>query len=279
MLIANGNTELEILPERGGGIARFCVDGVDIFRPLTGADTSPLALSNFPLVPFSGRIASGSFGAGDIAVTLPATTWVDPLHAIHGDGWLAAWDVAENTDTEIRLHYDHTANAWPWTYRSEQHFQLTATGYRHGISVQNLSDSAMPAGLGLHPYFPRAGASIDTVFSARWAVGPDRLATHLEPIAADHVWFGDTLIDHGFDRSNAGAISVSWPSHVLTITPNADLPHTVIYIPPGEDFFCVEPVSHVANAINMPDCSHNMRWLAPQEKWETSVEFAVEMRN
>ncbi len=278
MRIGNGHIELEILPERGGGIAQFCVNGTDIFRPLAGAGSSPLVLSNFPLVPFSGRIASGEFAAGNVAVVLPATPSVDPEHAIHGDGWMAAWDVIEHNVAEIRLRYDHPAGAWPWEYRSEQHFQLTATGYRHSISVQNLSDTPMPAGLGLHPYFPRTDASIDTRFTTRWAVGANRLATHTEPVAPTHIWFDDTLIDHGFDRSDTGAISISWPSHILTMTPNADLPHTVIYIPPGEDFFCVEPVSHLANAINMPRCPHPMRWLATQEKWETSVEFAVEMR-
>ena len=29
--------------------------------------------------------------------------------------------------------------------------------------------------------------------------------------------------------------------------------HLIVYTPPGEDFFCVEPVSHMTDAINRMD--------------------------
>jgi aldose 1-epimerase len=279
MLITHGDIELEILPERGGGVARFTAFGFDIFRPAVVGDPSPLALSNFALVPFSGRIASGAFMAGGRQVRLPVTAAVDPDHAIHGHGWTAAWQVAAHDRASIVMRYDHPGGDWPWRYRSEQQLTLTDSGYRHGISVQNLGDSAMPAGLGLHPYFPRPDAVIETVFDDRWALDDNRLPSVLETAGADYDWFGGTLTDHGFGRKAGGAISIAWPRYRVAIIPAADLPHTVIYIPPGENFFCIEPVSHVANAVNMTGAQPAMRWLAPGETWQTSAEFAVTIRN
>ncbi len=33
----------------------------------------------------------------------------------------------------------------------------------------------------------------------------------------------------------------------------SSLPYLVVYTPPERDYFCVEPVSHVSNAIHMAD--------------------------
>ena len=270
MKLTLNNITLEILPERGGGIARFAFDELEIFRPLVANDTSPLGLSCFALVPFSGRIAHGAFLADEQFITLPINFSDEPLHAIHGHGWQAAWHITAHDASRATMRFDHDADEWPWAYRAEQRIHLHESGYSHELSVQNLGDTPMPTGLGLHPYFPRAGASIDTSFSARWAIGKTRLPTRLEPVVGEIDWFGGALIDTCFERQSA-AIGLSWPTYMLSITPNADLNHTVIYIPPGEDYFCVEPVSHVANAIN----HGGMRWLAPRETWTTAVNFSV----
>lgn len=261
---------LELLPERGGGIARFAFDELEIFRPLVANDASPLGLSCFPLVPFSGRIARGIFCAGEQVLGLPINFKDEPLHAIHGHGWQAPWQITAHEASSATMRFDYDAGDWPWAYRAEQGIHLHESGYRHELSVQNLGDAPMPTGLGLHPYFPRAGASIATRFSARWAIDEARLPSQLEPIVGEIDWFGGSLIDAGFERQS-GPIKLSWPTHTLSITPNADLNHTVIYIPPGENFFCIEPVSHVANAVN----HGGMRWLAPREVWNTSVDFSV----
>jgi aldose 1-epimerase len=273
MLLTNGGIELEILPQLAGGVIKFRAQGIDIFRPWDGEHHSPLALSNFALVPFSGRIANGHFVANGENINLPATVNVDPQNAIHGHGWQMPWQVVDQSEGSLHLRYEHSADSWPWPYRSEQIFTVTPSGYIHELSVQNLGSTPMPAGLGLHPYFPRQGASIETKFSGKWHVGPDQIPDRLETISGDVDWFGGPLIDHGFERDDNGPILLRWPTHLLTITPQDDLPHTVIYVPSGEDYFCVEPVSHVANAIN----TGGMRWLSPSEAWTTSADFSVSL--
>ena len=54
------------------------------------------------------------------------------------------------------LTYTHIAGAagWIWPYRAEMSLSLTARAPTWRLAVTNLHPSrAMPAGLGLHPYF------------------------------------------------------------------------------------------------------------------------------
>ena len=37
----------------------------------------------------------------------------------------------------------------------------------------------------------------------------------------------------------------------------SSLPYLVVYTPHAKDYFCVEPVSHVRNAIHMADPAHH----------------------
>ena len=39
----------------------------------------------------------------------------------------------------------------------------------------------------------------------------------------------------------------------MSLRQTSSLTHAVVYTPPGRDFFCVEPVSHVNNAIRSED--------------------------
>ncbi len=62
--------------------------------------------------------------------------------------------------------------------------------------------------------------------------------------------------------------SVLWPKRRLSLTIAADTDYYVLYAPPGEDFFCFEPVDHPINAVNLPGGgeAHGMTVLAPGER-------------
>jgi aldose 1-epimerase len=58
----------------------------------------------------------------------------------------------------------------------------------------------------------------------------------------------------------------------------ADADYYVLYTPPGEDFFCFEPVDHPINAMNLPGgaATHGMTMLARGERLTRSFRFTVE---
>jgi aldose 1-epimerase len=275
--LGRGDVELILVPGRGGGIAAFRWRGIDIFRPDTGGGF-PQDLACFPLVPFSNRIASGQFMADGNRVRLaPNLPGVVQPHAIHGFGWQSKWHAVEQGQDRGVLTHVYEAQAWPWSYCANQFFELDDMGFSCRLSLRNDGDTAMPAGLGLHPYFPRAGAVLDLPVTGRWESDNSCLPIGWCALAAQPDWLGGAVIDHVFTGRTA-PITIDWPGRRLTISPADDLDFTVVYAPDGEEYFCVEPVSHMTDAVNRSEMAQvtGLRWLAPGETWQTSIRFAVE---
>ncbi len=272
--LRNAGLKLEIVPERGGGIARFDWNSLPIFLPARH-ENCPTGLSSFPLVPFSNRIADGKFTANGRPVALPPNyPPVSTHHAIHGYGWLHAWDITAQAEDTATLRYNYTGPDWPWPFIAEQRFELKDTALRQSLSVRNCGNTNMPAGLGFHPYFPRRDAVLTADFGGFWHASPDGLPTEWEAIyAPPGITDPAAAIDNIF-TGRKGDITIAWPTHKLTIMPDQDLPETIIYAPGAGDFFCIEPVSHITNAIN----TTGMHMLSPGEKWETGVTFEIKAR-
>jgi aldose 1-epimerase len=275
-----GRARLEVLPAAGGTITRYCwdVDGevIDWLRPNAGPAgprPDPLAMACFPLVPFSGRVREGRFTFQGQEVALPLN-FPPARHAIHGQGWQAPWTLASQSETEATIEYHHRADSWPWDYSARQTFALQDDGLTMEISVTNTSQSAMPAGIGFHPYFVRTPeARITAGVAAMWAydaeVMPLRLLTPppAERALGKGVVAEDVAMDNTFTGWNRHA-EIVWPEWRASLTMTADplLRFLVVFTPPGEDFFCVEPVSNCTDAFNMPaDGDSGARILAPGE--------------
>jgi aldose 1-epimerase len=86
-------------------------------------------------------------------------------------------------------------------------------------------------------------------------------------------------LDNCFGGWN-GAAEIAWPERDLSLAITADplFGHLVIYVPPGRDFFCVEPVSHANDGFNLAArgvADTGVRVLAPGESLRGAVRFAV----
>ena len=119
IVLENGAARLELFPDVGGAVAGFTVGGREILRPMKPGTTDPLDVSSFPLVPFCNRIPHGRFAFGGREVVLPPNLGDHP-HALHGQGWRAAWRGEKAESAEAILAYDHAPSDWPWAYRAEQ---------------------------------------------------------------------------------------------------------------------------------------------------------------
>ena len=57
---------------------------------------------------------------------------------------------------------------------------------------------------------------------------------------------------------------------------SSSLGYLVVFTPQDRDYFCVEPVSHVSNAIHMADpAAHGLRSLSAGESLEASMKLEV----
>jgi aldose 1-epimerase len=259
-----GRAEVGVAPGIGGSIAYFrWTVGTDVqhwLRPASPADLASLAagrLACFPLVPYSNRIRAGSFAFRGRAVRLPRDPERDP-HALHGHGWRAAWSVVERYGDRLTIAYAHAADAWPFPYRARQDFALTDAELRVTLTVENAGRDPMPAGLGLHPYFPRtARGRLSAVVDAMWATDAEMLPTALTAVDpqladGDGLPLADAALDNVFTGWRRRA-TIRWPERGAQLAMDADPPldFLVVYTPPGNDYFCAEPVSHCTDAFNL----------------------------
>ena len=254
IVLQNGAARLELSPEIGGAVRRFTVEGRDILRPAPEGATGVLDLASFPLVPFCNRIPNGRFGFEGREVVLPPNLGDHP-HALHGQGWQRAWMAARVDGAEAVLTYDHGPGHWPWAYRAEQRFELGERGLWIGLSVTNTGDTIMPAGLGLHPYFPRhPGERLRAHVDGVWMIDETVLPTvHHAGVwgpdwAAGASVDGDgRLIDHCYTgwTQRAELSAPGQPTNTITASANCRWLH--VYAPPGEDFYCVEPCASRPN--------------------------------
>jgi aldose 1-epimerase len=280
-----GDTELVLAPGIGGSVVSFRVAGADYLRPGSRESLekrNPLGLAAFPLFPFSGRIANGRFRCGSRDVALLPNFPPEP-HAIHGQGWQSVWRIAERGESSAALVYDHDGREWPWVYRAEQRFALIDGGIVLSLSLTNLDDSPMPGGLGWHPYFPKEDALLSADVREIWPSGEDPISQR--PVLLDPPSdlrssraVSELRLDNGFNVG-AGASVIRWPSRTsgLELTASAELRHLVVFTPPTESYFCVEPVSHAPNAVNSalaPEVT-GYRELHPSETLSAKIELRV----
>lgn len=288
VVLRHGPMDCVLAPGCGGAIAAWTVqsaDGpIDLFRPAT---TAALAgrfapdMGCFPLIPFSNRIAGGRFTFQGRLVEMP----MDPgsQHRIHGHGWAVPWTVDGRTDQAARLTYRHDADAWPWSYGAAQTIALDEDGLAVTLDLINLSETDMPAGMGLHPYFPKPpGTRVKAKLGGYWDSDATILpkTRHALPPAWNFpqgVAMDGLVLDNGFTGWD-GTATLAWPSLGLSMSLIADGPfgHLVIYAPKGEDCLCLEPVSHMTDAVNRPhEPDAGVIALPPGERLSGTIRFRV----
>lgn len=93
------------------------------------------------------------------------------------------------------LEHSYSAAEWPWLYRVRQHFSLEETGLEVSLSLDNLSDAAMPAGLGWHPYCPRNKYTVyHGLHRGEWHNDPHCLPVQLDERVAPIDWWAGALL-------------------------------------------------------------------------------------
>jgi aldose 1-epimerase len=244
--------------------------------------------SCYPLIPYSNRIAQGRFSFEGVEHRL-ALNFGDHPHSIHGNAWQRPWQVVQADDARCCLVLVHRpegdeARGWPFTYRAEQLFELSPNGLTLTVSLENEDDRTMPAGLGLHPFFPkRPGVRLQFSAERVYPNGEDSLP--MDSISVPDNWSYRTMRELGEPRLDNcfvgwdGTARIAYIQEKIALSIEADpfFGHLVVYVPDGRDFFAVEPVSHLNDAINRPDpASHGLTVVKPGERLKAQVRFGVE---
>jgi aldose 1-epimerase len=294
--IESSDLKLGVVPEAGGSVtglwARIAGDWVPILRP-TPADAiasgNSSLFASFALVPWSNRVRDARFSFGGRAYELRANT--PEGHAIHGDVRKRPWKTGASGRSRLELSFDSrdfTDVNFPFPFTAAMSFTLDGRSVTTEIHLRNEAREAMPAGFGFHPYFRRtvldaaddvelemsvAGIYRDLLpTSAAVAVGPHEDFRRMRPIAG-------ATFDHCFAGWD-GRAAIRWPKSGVEAVIEATEPfrHVILFVPPGKDFFAVEPVSHANDGFNLLArgvTSSGMRTLAPGETLAGSFRIAI----
>lgn len=251
-------------------------DGLPVLHSVEPAALSgPRDSGGFPMVPYSNRLGYRRFRwLGRDHTTAP--NFGDNPHSLHGVGWLTRWAVGTCTATQVELHLTHTPNAhWPFAFQACQRFELDAEGLSLTMSMKNGESHPVPAGLGWHPYFPKRPRSrLHIELTHRWESDP---ATELPTRRVAQPGIDADIAHLDFDHCFEG-----WPGMArlrdekFALTLRSSLPYLVVYTPPLKDIYCVEPVSHVSNAVHMADpAAHGWHTLQAGESLEATFRLDV----
>ena len=271
--------EAALAPAVGGSLAALRFAGVDLLRCAPSGSTDPLAMASFPLVPYANRIAEGRFRFGGQDFRLPLN-FGDHPHSIHGLGWTAPWTVEAVTEDTAQLVHPHAGgHGWRWAYQAEQRVAVAADAVEMTLSVYNLSKEIMPVGLGFHPYLQADEATVLQFDAASlWLSTPDMLpdrevaADTLGNWAAGDSVMGESLIDNVYSEWSGSATVVRGDGTRLALTASG-APWLHVYRPPHSYDFCLEPVSHIPDAINRPQ---GMDRLEPGGSKTLSMRIAID---
>ncbi|WP_124382856.1 aldose 1-epimerase [Ralstonia sp. SET104] len=211
----------------------------------------------YPLLPFSNRIRGGRFLWRGREICLAPHP--GQAHAMHGIAHARAWQVEQLTQSSIQLslRYSPTPGGWPWAFFAMLTFVLTPEGLQAEMVLHNESDSDMPAGGGFHPYFartPRTRVQFDA--DTVWPMDAEEVATGRRPIGPDEDFHdGRLLPEDSFsvyygDWHQVASVFGDGGS-TLTLRADDPLTHFILHAPGGSPYFCLEPVSHVADALNL----------------------------
>lgn len=292
VVIESGTARVVIEPAQGAGIADFALRGpANFYYPLMRraphGDPSPSNLACFSMAPWCNRIPGGVFAFRGVRHALRATA-ADGT-AIHGDVRARPWRILDRTPVSARLAFEsaeHPSVNYPFPFACEVRYELEGSRLTVDLSVINRGDGPMPAGCGLHPYFPRRlwderdRLEIEAPCAGRYPAretipsGPmrdDALCRRLRTLAPLEDSVRGSEIFGGF----AGRARLAWPASgvELTIEASPNLGHLVLFCPHHRDgapsplpHVALEPQSHVTDAINLADSGASGTGLAVLER-------------
>lgn len=283
--LSAGALVLELAPSAGGIIVGFRRGDTPIMRApdyAAIAQGNPRGGASWPLVPYSNRIRNGRFAWRGRLIELAKDHLSGP-HAIHGNGWRHPWTAHDVSASAATLRQVHAADAfWPFDYEARQSFALTPEGFTLWMAVTNTGKEPMPAGLGHHPYFHRPD---DVRLRVRtrevWEADAEILPVRRVPVPPAL----DFSAGRRVNDIQADGVFVDWTRPCVVEWPSARLAleidaaeiygRLVIFVPPGQPFFAIEPVSHDTDAINRPKDDTGLRTLGPGETLQGEMRFTI----
>lgn len=273
-----GGAEAVVSPAHGANCLSFRVGGRELLEAPPSLDDLVARPNGYGcpiLFPFPGQLEAGEIELLGRRVRLDAN---GPTGR-HGHGFASRrpWRLLDRSEDACGCRLEGGGgDDYPWRFRLTARWRVTPEMLSLGLIVENLDESEMPFGIGLHPYL-RAGENdrVELPAAATWPheggipSGPPAptsgpwLVGDLTPGTSTLV----TDLPTGDVEARVGATRLRWPGDRLG--------EVVLYRPPDRPSVCVEPWTSVSNAAAQvaPGARHGLVTLAPHAAWTAWLEI------
>ncbi|HZT18298.1 MAG TPA: hypothetical protein VFA23_02785 [Dongiaceae bacterium] len=287
--LEHGAYALTVAPEFGARMVSFRHAGRDVLRPTSEAvlaHPTVYGFAGFPLMPYSGPLFGPGFTFAGASHVLARNVREEPT-ATHGDSWIAPFRILDRGDAALELEMTHepTPGRFPFRYRGYLRYALCEEGLSILLRVTSRDHRPMPAGLGIHPYFPKhAGTRLRFASVAVWPPdAPEAVSLGCQPLV-EGLDFSEgrdvsaMVIDRLFEGWDGRAEIIAADGARTLIEADGVLDKLQIYSAWDYPYVCVEPVSNANDGFNRMAAGvpgHGVRVLDPGRSIEGTVRISA----
>lgn len=296
--------QVSVLPSYGNRAYEFKVHGKNLlYEPFAG----PVALQQDPtkglngipfLAPWANRIGGGGFWANRKRYAFNAdfdNLKINPDKvAIHGlltswPHWVVDEIKADGQSASVTSRltfwkYPELMVNWPFAHEYRMTYSLREGILEVRTEVVNRSSEPMPITLGFHPYFNLPGTPREQAFiriPARKHIQTDKALLATGATSVNHLPEQISLRDHTFDdgftdlvRDKGGhaTFALEAGSKKIQVIFGPQYQVGLVFVPPGKEFVCFEPMTAITNALNLAhDGKYNdLKSVASNGTWTES---------
>ena len=267
----SASSRLEVVPERGGIVTRWSIQGQELFYLDQERFTHPelsVRGGNPILFPICGNLPDDVYAYDGKSYSLKQ----------HGFARNLPWEVVEqSTESSSKLTIslksnDETLAVYPFEFQVKFVYELEGKTLKIHQEYINQSDKVMPLSFGFHPYFlvpDKEKLSLDIPASTYQAKDSTEVVSYKGSFD-----FNEDEIDVALKPLNGSSASITDSSRSLKINLkwSDDFSTIVFWTVKGKDFVCLEPWSAPRNALNTAE---NLTELQPGASCEALVEIDV----
>jgi len=267
------NSRLEVVPERGGIVTSWQVQGQELLYLDAERFANPemTVRGGIPILfPICGNLPNNTYTHNGQTYTLKQ----------HGFARDLPWEVTEQvSQDEVSITLVLNSNAqtlavYPFEFQVAFTYQLQGDTLAIRQQFTNQSDEPMPFSVGLHPYFVTADKT-QLQFDIPATELLDQRSQTVESFSNQFDFERDE-IDVAFRELSHRSATASDRSQGVQLTLSYESPYStvVFWTVKGKEFYCLEPWTAGRNALNTGD---RLTHLAPSDTLETTVRLTAKL--
>jgi galactose mutarotase-like enzyme len=265
------NSIIEIVPERGGILLSWKLNGHELFYLDAERFKDPTLTvrgGNPILFPICGNLPDNTYTIDGQTYTLKQ----------HGFARELPWSVIEHSTDPLSLTVGLTNSAdtlagYPFEFELAFTYTLVGNTLTQRQRVTNKSAAPMPYSVGFHPYF-----AVQDKTKLQFQIPANDYydqRSKTRPAYSGSFDFEQDEIDAAFTELSSHVATVTDGDRLrLTFTTSPEFSTLVFWTVKGKDFYCLEPWTAARNAMNTGD---HLLTVAPGETLETEFTLKAEL--